>query len=96
MGGLYIKEWYPIICLAVFILECSKGQGQITGSFLEQKMDAYVYQGETLGLMAIHLILTAGNKDNLTLTWSTAMDSNYIGALGRATQLLANMILTPC
>jgi hypothetical protein len=31
--GLYIRELYPNLCSAAFVLECSKGQGWIVGSF---------------------------------------------------------------
>ena len=38
--GSYIKERYPHLCSAAFILECSKGSGRVSGSFPE------CYQGE--------------------------------------------------
>ena len=31
----YIKEKYPSLCSAAFILECSKGSGRLFGSFPE-------------------------------------------------------------
>jgi hypothetical protein len=33
--GSYIKEMYPHMNSAAFIFECSKGQGQLMGSFVE-------------------------------------------------------------
>ena len=51
-GGLYIKEWYPNVCSAAFILECSKGREWIVGSLPEQTMAACAHCGNLLGLMA--------------------------------------------
>ena len=31
--GSYVKERYSHLCLAAFIIECSKGSGQVFGSF---------------------------------------------------------------
>jgi hypothetical protein len=31
--GLYIRQLYPNLCSAAFILECAKGHGKIIGSF---------------------------------------------------------------
>ena len=59
--GSYIKEYYPNICLAAFVFECTEGRGRIVGSFPEQTVAANAYRGELLGLMAIHLILLAAN-----------------------------------
>jgi hypothetical protein len=47
--GSYMKELYPYLNSAAFVLECSKGRGRLTGSFLEQTPDAGNYQGEILG-----------------------------------------------
>ena len=58
-------ERYPNLCSAAFVLECSKGCGQIVGSFLERMDEANAYRGELLGLMAIHLILLSVNKNQL-------------------------------
>jgi hypothetical protein len=33
--GSYIREQYPNLCSAAFVLECKKGQGRLIGSFLE-------------------------------------------------------------
>ena len=60
--GSYIKEWYPNICSAAFIMECSKGHGRIVGSFPEQTMAVCAYRGKLLGLMAIRLILLTPTK----------------------------------
>ena len=55
--GSYIRELYPNLCSAAFVLECSKGRGRIVGSFSECTDVANAYRGELLGLMVIHLIL---------------------------------------
>jgi hypothetical protein len=54
MDGSYMKELYPYLNSAAFVLECSKGRGRLTGSFVEQTPNAGSYQGELLGLMTIH------------------------------------------
>jgi hypothetical protein len=59
--GSYIGEQYPNLCSAAFILECSKGRGRVYGLFSEALLVANAYQGELLGLMAIHLILLSVN-----------------------------------
>jgi hypothetical protein len=55
--GSYVRELYPNLCSAAFVLECSKGCGRVVGSFLEALLVANAYRKELLGLMAIHLIL---------------------------------------
>lgn len=61
--GSYIRELYPDLCSCALVLECTKGRGRIFGSLPEQSKErTCAYQGELLGLMAIHLILLAINK----------------------------------
>jgi hypothetical protein len=60
--GSYIRELYPHLCFAAFVLECSKCCGQIVGTFSEALLVANTYRGELLGLMAIQLILLSVNK----------------------------------
>jgi hypothetical protein len=55
--GSYMKEMYPNLNSAAFVLECSKGCGRLMGSVVEHTPDAGSYFGELLGIMAIHLIL---------------------------------------
>ena len=43
--GSYIKERYPHLCSAAFILECSKGSGRIFVSFPECSQGANAYRG---------------------------------------------------
>ena len=59
--GSYIRELYPNLCSAAFVIECAKGRGRIAGSFSERLDVANAYRGELLGLMAIHLILLSVN-----------------------------------
>ena len=59
--GSYIKELYPDLCSAAFIMECTKGRGRLVGAFPEQSMAANAYRGELLGLMAVHLLLLGVN-----------------------------------
>ena len=55
--GSYIKEHYPKIYTRTFVLECTKGWGQLVGAFAEASAAANVYCKELLGLMAVHLLL---------------------------------------
>ena len=43
--GSYIKERYPHLCSAAFILECSKGSGRMFGSFPECSQGTNAYRG---------------------------------------------------
>ena len=52
--GSYMRELYPHLNSAAFMLECIKGRGRLMGSFTEHTMDACSYRSELLGLMAIH------------------------------------------
>jgi hypothetical protein len=46
------RLWYVL-----FVLECTKGRGQLVGAFAEASAAANVYPGGLLGLMAVHLLL---------------------------------------
>jgi hypothetical protein len=83
----YIQELYPNLCLAAFIVECSKGQGRVVGSFLEALLVANAYRGELLSLLAIHLILLSINKIHQLLSGSMEIVLDCLGALKRATHL---------
>jgi hypothetical protein len=93
--GSYICENYPNLCLAAFVLECSKGR-RVFGSFLEALLVANAYRGELLGLMAIHLILLSINKINPTLSGSVEVVSDCLGALKRVTYLPPYRIPSQC
>jgi hypothetical protein len=53
----YMRELYPNINSAAFVLECTKGGGRLTGSFVEYTKDACSYRGELFGLMAIVILV---------------------------------------
>jgi hypothetical protein len=81
MDGSYIRELYPNLCSAAFILECSTSRGRVYGSFSKTLLAANAYRGEFLGLMAIHLILLSMNKLHPELTGSVEIVSDCLGAL---------------
>ena len=85
--GSYIRELYPNLCSAAFVLECAKGRGQIVGSFSERLDMANAYQGELLGLMVIHLLLLSVNKIHPTLKGRVEIVSDCLGALNRVSYL---------
>jgi hypothetical protein len=85
--GSYIRELYPNHCSRAFVMECSSGLGGVCGSFLETLLVANPYQGELLGLMAIHLILLSINKICPQLSGSVEIVSDCLGALKRVSYL---------
>jgi hypothetical protein len=94
--GSYIRELYPNLCSAAFVLECSKRCGRVVGSFLEVLLVANAYRGELLGLMAIHLILLSVNKIHQNLSGSVEIVLDCLGALKLVTYLPPNRILSRC
>ncbi len=94
--GSYMRELYPNLCSAAYILECSKGRGQIYGAFTETTGVANDYRGELLGLMAIHLILISANRVKPQLTGSVETLSDCLGALKRVTSLPLHRIPSRC
>ncbi len=85
--GLYIREFYPPLYSAAFIIECTKGCGRVVGSFSKLLSVANAYRGELLGLMAIHLILLSANKIHQSLVGSVEIVSDCLGALKQVTHL---------
>jgi hypothetical protein len=94
--GLYICELYPNLCSAAFVFECKKGQRHLIGSFSESLRVANAYQGELLGLIAIHLILLSANKIHGALVGSAEVVSECLGALRRVTELPPYRIPSCC
>ena len=94
--GSYIRERFPDLCSAAFILECSSGRGRIIGSFAESSPGSNTYRGELLGLMAIHLILLAANKVWVELGGHVVIHSDCLGALARVANLPPHRIPTQC
>ena len=94
--GSYIKERYPHLCLADFILKCSKGSGRMFGFFPECSQGVNAYRGELMGLMVIHLILLAANKLWPRIRGRAVIYSDFLGALGRVANLPPHRIPTKC
>ena len=94
--GSYIKEIYPHLCSAAFILECTRGRGRLIGSFPEKTLAANAYRGELLGLMAIHLILLSVNRVDPDLQGSVHIYSDCLGALHRVRELPPHRIPSRC
>jgi hypothetical protein len=85
--GSYICEQYPNLCSTAFVFECNKGRGRLIGSFSKSLRVANAYQGELLGLMAIHLILLRIDKINGAINGSAEIVSDCLGTLQRITEL---------
>ena len=94
--GSYMRDMYPDICSAAFILECSKGSGRIIGSFSDQSITANAYRAELMGLLAIHLILKAANEIWPNLNGKVRIYSDCLGALGRVADLPPHKIPSRC
>lgn len=85
--GSFMKQLFPMLCSAAFVLECSRGGGRLVGSFAEASLNANAYRGELLGLLAIHLLLLAAQKTSPSLTGSVNVYSDCLGALSKITDL---------
>jgi hypothetical protein len=94
--GSHIRELYPHLCSAAFVLECKKGQGRVTGSFTKSLAVANAYQGELLGLMALHLVLLSVNTIHPKMGGSVEIISDCLGALNRVTYLPPYQIPSRC
>ncbi len=94
--GSYIRQLYPHLCLAAFVLECANGHGRIIGSFSESTPAANAYRGELLGLMAIHLLLVNMNRVHATLAGSVEVVLDCLGALKRIVNLPPYWIPSRC
>ena len=92
--GSYIRELFPDVCAAAFVLECSRGRGTVVGSFDKQSANACAYRAELLGLMAIHLILLAANRLRPNLRGLAAVYSDCLGAINRVADLPESRIPT--
>jgi hypothetical protein len=85
--GSYIKEHYPDLCSAAFVLECTQGCGSAIGGFSEASVVANAYWGELLHLMAVHLLLLAVDTVLPGLSGRVKIYSNCLGALGHVAKL---------
>ena len=95
-NGSYIKEHWPELCSAAFVLEDSKGWGQLAGAFTEASVAENAYRGELLGLMAVHLLLLAVETVSSGMRGSVTIYSDCIGALGRVAKLPPYCIPSRC
>jgi hypothetical protein len=95
-NGSYMRELYPHLNSAAFVLECTRGRERLMGLFTEHTMDACSYRGELLGLMAIHLILLAVNECTSGLTGSAQIYLDCLGALNKVKDLPPYRIPTWC
>jgi hypothetical protein len=94
--GSYIKEDYPNLCSAAFVLECMQGRSRAIGTFLEASAAANAYWGELLGLMAVYLLLLAVNTVLPGLSNRVKIYSNCLGVLGCMVKLPPYCIPTQC
>jgi len=94
--GSFLREHYPNLCSAAFVLECTRGRDRMIGSFSESSRVANAYRGELLGLMAIHLILLSVDRVHGGITGSVKVVSDCLGALRRVTDLPPYRIPSRC
>jgi hypothetical protein len=86
-NGSYIREHYPDLCSAAFILKCTQDGGGVTGAFPEASIDANAFQGELFSLMAVHLLLLVVNTVSPGLTGRVRVYSDCLGALSQVAEL---------
>jgi len=94
--GSYMKDLFPNMNSCAFIFECTKKRGRMTGAFPEQTAEAGSYQGELIGLLAIHLILHSINKTAPDLTGSFHIYSDCLRALIKVQNLPSHRIPSMC
>jgi hypothetical protein len=94
--GSYIQEHYPEICSAALILECKHSGGHVTEAFPEASIETNAFQGEMLGLLAVHLLLLAVNTVSPSLTGLVRVYSNCLGALSRVAEFPPYRVPTRC
>jgi hypothetical protein len=94
--GSHMKKLYPYLDSAAFVLECSKGRGRLTGSFMEQTPDAGSYRGKLLDLMAIHLILWGINIVHQGLQGLVHILLDCLGGLDKVENLPPYRVPTQC
>ena len=92
----YIMEHHPDLCLAAFVLECTKDRGRLVGAFAKASAAANVYRGELLGLIMIHLLLLAVEMVLPGLRGRVLIYSNCLSVLGRVADLPPYRIPTCC
>ena len=94
--GSYMQETFPNVCLAAFILECTKGRGRLIGHYPEKLLQANAYRGKLLGLVAIHLLLLSVNHVAPALAGSVQIFSDCLGALNHMLHLPPHQVPTHC
>ncbi len=94
--GSYIREHHPDLCSATFILKCKHCGGHVVGAFLEALIDNNAFQGELLGLMAVHLLLLAVNTVSPGITGLMQVYSDCLGALSLVAELPPYQIPSRC
>ena len=94
--GSFIRDRFPQVCSAGFILECTETRRRVIGAFPEQSGAANAYRGELLGLLAVHLLLKAVDTVRPEIGGSVDIWSDCLGALGRVAELPPKKIPTRC
>ena len=95
-NGYYMRELYPNVCSTALIFECTNGTGRLIGSSPETTVSANAYQGEILGMMAIHLILRSINKMDPSLSGLVTITSDCLGEIGKVEHLPPHHIPSRC
>lgn len=96
MDGSYMREIYPNLGAAAFVLEYTAGSGRIIGAFPETSLEASAFHSELLGLLEIHLLLLAANRVRLHLGGRVHIFSDCLGALGQVIDLPKDRIPARC
>jgi hypothetical protein len=94
--GSYIQKHHPDLCSAAVILKCKHYGGHLVRAFLEASIDANAFQGELLGLMAVHLLLLSVNTVSPGITGLVQVYSDCLGALLLVAELSPCQIPSRC
>ena len=94
--GSYMRERFPGVSAAAFVLECSRGTGRMIGSFSERALKACAYRGELLGLLAVHLLLLAVAKLRPRLRGGCRIYCDCVGALRKVAFLPRSHLPSGC
>jgi hypothetical protein len=85
--GFYIREHFPNLWSAAFILECTLCGGQVLGAFPKCLTEVNTFRGELLGLIAVHLLLLVVNTVYPGMTGSARVYSDCLGMLSQVAEL---------
>ena len=80
--GSYCREFDPVLCGTGWAVVCCQSRKQLRGSFFERSPMASSYQGELLGMVAIHALITTVGSYYSLRDYRGSIHCDNQGALG--------------